>query len=309
VPASQRHAFWKGLFAEPERSMAIAGEPETFHGALTRLTAGELELMSVNSSPLVTRSSARDTSDEKRFSLHLVHSGRCRLRLGGNDFAVETGDMIVVDARRPYDLAFERPVHGLVLTLPWTRFGRHAATLESHAGQPIDLCAGPAAVLSGFVRSAWDHLVEHDGEDWPDSASQVIWDLLTATLQSDRSDAPVGSRADDLRRKATTLIDRQLFDPDFRSSAIPDELGVSARYLQRVLAQGGTTPSRHLLARRLDAAAARLRHAAGSRRITDVALECGFSDLSYFSRTFRRRFGVSARHYQLRRGDVPSDRL
>jgi AraC-like DNA-binding protein len=29
-----------------------------------------------------------------------------------------------------------------------------------------------------------------------------------------------------------------------------------------------------------------------------VALECGFSDLSYFSRAFRRRFGASARRYR-----------
>ena len=165
--------------------MAIPGEPETFHGALTRLTAGELELMSVNSSPLVTRSSARDTSDDSRFSLHLVHSGRCRLWLGGTDFSAETGDMIVVDSRKPYDLAFERPVHGLVLTLPWGRFGGHADALESRAGRPIDLGAGPAAVLSGFVRSAWDELVERDGEDWPESASAVIWDLLTSILQSE----------------------------------------------------------------------------------------------------------------------------
>jgi AraC-like DNA-binding protein len=309
VPALQRHAFWKGLFAEPERSMKIAGEPGTFQGALTRLSAGELELMSVNSSPLVTRSRARDIGDERRFSLHLVHSGRCRLQLGGAEFAAETGDMIVVDSRRPYDLAFERPVHGLVLTLPWSRFGGHAARLASFAGRPINLGAGSAAVLSGFIRSAWNELVERDGEEWPESASEVIWDLLTSVLQNDRADAPVGSRVDELRRKATGLIDRQLFDPEFRSSAISGALGVSTRYLQRVLAQAGTTPSRLLLARRLDVAAARLRHADASRRITDVALECGFSDLSYFSRTFRRRFGVSARDYQLRRGGVPPGRL
>jgi len=282
--------------------MAIPGEPEAFHGTLTRLTAGELELMSVNSSPLVTRSPARDGGDERRFSLHLVHSGRCRLRLGGADFAAGTGDMIVVDARRPYDLAFDRPVHGLVVALPWARFGMHAGKLEAQAGRPINLGVGAAAVLSGFIRSAWDELAERHGEDWPESASQVIWDLLTTILQNGLADAPAGSRADDLRRKAAMLIDRYLFDPEFRSSAIPEELGVSPRYLQRVLAQAGTTPSRLLLARRLDAAAARLRQAARPCRITDVALECGFSDLSYFSRTFRRRFGASARDYQLRRG-------
>ena len=29
------------------------------------------------------------------------------------------------------------------------------------------------------------------------------------------------------------------------------------------------------------------------RRISDIAFDCGFNDLSYFNRCFRRRFGLS----------------
>jgi AraC-like DNA-binding protein len=75
-------------------------------------------------------------------------------------------------------------------------------------------------------------------------------------------------------------------------------LGVSARYLQMAFAEVGTTPSRLLLARRLDGVAARLQRTDQPMRITDVAMECGFADLSHFSRVFRRRFGVSPRAYQ-----------
>jgi AraC-like DNA-binding protein len=52
-------------------------------------------------------------------------------------------------------------------------------------------------------------------------------------------------------------------------------------------------------------AAERLRRGERDREVsvTDVALAVGFGDLSYFARTFARRFGVSPRDY--RRGARP----
>jgi AraC family transcriptional activator of tynA and feaB len=266
---------------------------------LTRLTDGELEIASVKSTPLCSRYHARSGCDERRFSLHVVHAGRCQLKHAGAEIVAEAGDMIVFDATRPYELTFKRPVHGLVLSLPWARFGDHADGLERLAGQPLNIHRGPASVLSGFIRSAWDQLVERDEEEWPHSASGVIWDLLGSVIHEDRASGHAASRTGALRYQATKLVDRRLFDPEFHTAAIAEELGVSTRYVQRVFAEAGTTPARFLLARRLDAAAARLRHGSAPCRITDVALECGFSDLSYFSRAFRLRFGISARAYRL----------
>jgi hypothetical protein len=56
----------------------------------------------------------------------------------------------------------------------------------------------------------------------------------------------------------------------------------------------GKSFTQHVLERRLERAAALLRDPRWRhRRIADVAAEAGFTDLSYFNRAFRRRFGVT----------------
>jgi AraC family transcriptional regulator len=57
----------------------------------------------------------------------------------------------------------------------------------------------------------------------------------------------------------------------------------------------GVTPHQWLLRARLRAAAYRL--AASRERVTDIALDVGFEDLSNFVRSFRAEFGVSPRAY------------
>jgi AraC family transcriptional regulator len=59
----------------------------------------------------------------------------------------------------------------------------------------------------------------------------------------------------------------------------------------------GITPHQWLLRARLRAAAQRL--VASRERITDIALDVGFEDLSNFVRSFRAEFGVSPRGYRL----------
>jgi AraC-like DNA-binding protein len=49
-------------------------------------------------------------------------------------------------------------------------------------------------------------------------------------------------------------------------------------------------PVARLTERRLRKAAELARD---ERRISDIAFECGFNDLSYFNRCFRRRFGLT----------------
>ncbi len=58
----------------------------------------------------------------------------------------------------------------------------------------------------------------------------------------------------------------------------------------------GTTPHQYLLRARLRRAAIRLR--TESTRVLDVALACGFGDVSNFNRAFRAEFGMSPRTYR-----------
>jgi AraC-like DNA-binding protein len=216
--------------------------------------------------------------------------------------------MFLVDANQTYELTFAEPIQGLVLSPPWPRFRVHAGKLEALAGQPLKVACGPGAVLSNFIRTAWDQLAEDEDEEWPHSATHVIWDLLEAVLHGERATQIATRRSDRLRREAAALVEERFKDFAFQSSGMAAALGVSPRVLQLAFAEVGTTPSRALLARRLDAVASRLRRLDAPQRITDAALECGFSDLSYFSRVFRRRFGISARAYRQRPDAVATPR-
>lgn len=59
----------------------------------------------------------------------------------------------------------------------------------------------------------------------------------------------------------------------------------------------GVTPHQWLLRARLRDAAGRL--ATSAERVTDIALDAGFEDLSNFTKSFRAEFGVSPRRYRL----------
>ncbi len=65
--------------------------------------------------------------------------------------------------------------------------------------------------------------------------------------------------------------------------------------MQRHFQPLGETPGHRLLNRRLDLAHRRLTQgqADQSQAVTAIALDCGFNDLSYFHREFRKKFGMT----------------
>ena len=82
-----------------------------------------------------------------------------------------------------------------------------------------------------------------------------------------------------------------------------DEMAVDAglspfHFLRTFERLTGVTPHQYVVRARLREAGLRLISTAD--RVVDVALECGFGDVSNFNRTFRAEFGLSPRAYRLR---------
>jgi AraC-like DNA-binding protein len=63
-------------------------------------------------------------------------------------------------------------------------------------------------------------------------------------------------------------------------------------------ARASTTPHQYVVRARLRLSAQRLADAPG--KIVDIALDCGFEDVSNFNRAFRAEFGESPRAYRAR---------
>jgi AraC-like DNA-binding protein len=81
-------------------------------------------------------------------------------------------------------------------------------------------------------------------------------------------------------------------DPELSLMKVAESLRVSPRYVQRLLGASGRSFTAHVNELRRQRAFMLLTQR-GERevRISDVALQSGFSDISHFNRLFRSRFG------------------
>ena len=89
-----------------------------------------------------------------------------------------------------------------------------------------------------------------------------------------------------------TAIAKRAGEPGLDPARVAAELGMSVRYLHRLLEPTGRTFAEHLLERRLDRAAGMLRMPdCAHLKIGEIAAQSGFADISHFNRSFRRVFG------------------
>ncbi len=139
----------------------------------------------------------------------------------------------------------------------------------------------------------------------PTNNSLPSWEELAIQLASrtlhlangapaDRREAPPSAVARVTR--AVRMIER-MREPGLTLERLAKEAGLSPYHFLRTFQQiTGTTPHQYVLRICLREAARRLvmEHA----KVLDVALDCGFGDVSNFNRAFRNEFGVSPREFR-----------
>ena len=122
-----------------------------------------------------------------------------------------------------------------------------------------------------------------------------VYDLASLILGAKRDVRELAQqRGMRVARRTAVLraIERRSGDPGLNVNAIAAQFGITPRYVHLLLEETGIAFTHHLLAHRLDRAAALLCDPRWhDRKISDVALEAGFTDLSHFNRSFRQRFG------------------
>jgi len=140
-----------------------------------------------------------------------------------------------------------------------------------------DLIAADPALQTAFANHVCDLVALALGAT-PDAAELARTRSLPA--------ARLHAMKDDIRKHC--------HDAGFTVHVIAARYGVSARYVQRVFEEGGSTFTQYVTEQRILAAYKALRRLAASQvPISTIAFDCGFSDVSHFNRVFRRRFGCT----------------
>lgn len=92
-----------------------------------------------------------------------------------------------------------------------------------------------------------------------------------------------------------SYADRQL-----STRVVAEKLGLSVRYVQDLMQGSGHSITDRIMELRLDKARTLLTEDRQCNlKISEVAAACGFNELSYFHRSFRRRFGASPAKFRI----------
>jgi AraC-like DNA-binding protein len=116
------------------------------------------------------------------------------------------------------------------------------------------------------------------------------------TFDQDGTEAPA-SLAEEARAVSAAQLIASRFAEPLTIANLAEEVGLARRRFAGAFKQAiGVSPYNYVLSRRLEAAAERLR--AGAASVLDVALDCGFGDLSEFTRRFSARYGRPPARYR-----------
>jgi AraC-like DNA-binding protein len=158
----------------------------------------------------------------------------------------------------------------------------------------------PLRALSAFVARTCAGLVGQASKEtpWEELSLQLV--AQTVQLMGDFSGETRDIQPSTLARvtRAVRMIERYP-DAGHTLRSLAYEARLSPYHFLRTFQQvTGVTPHQYILRARLREAAMRL--AAEPAQVLDIALDCGFGDVSNFNRAFRAELGMSPRNFRLR---------
>lgn len=258
--------------------------------SLERLSGVEVASIGLDADRVVReqRDVRADAADH--FFLIVQTRGKVLMRQGDHRTLLREGDMFLIDSAAPASFEFQgRYSEQISLHLPRrdmiSRFGDRI-----HGG--IDLKREDA--LSVAMRSVLKRMLDNPAGDSSPLAEAFLSVFGAYLVERRNGMRSIVADNRNLLAAALRAIDLHYSDPQFGPQELADHLGVSLRKLQREFRQIEETPRGKLMAMRLASAYEALRRPAiGPRTVSAIAYEQGFSDLSYFYREFRKRYGVA----------------
>ncbi|WFU05320.1 helix-turn-helix domain-containing protein (plasmid) [Rhizobium sp. CB3171] len=217
---------------------------------------------------------------------------------------LQPGDMVLVDSLEPSEFTFFGEFNKLCFVmLPRGDVLGKALGGSVVGGNFLPRLDPINGAISAMLQKMRQTTSSENGLDslLRDALLSVLTIMLRETPDREQEyKSPAGNGMDHALRISRQYINSRYRDPDFKIREMADTLRLSMRQVQRSFASLGTTPTKYLLIKRLEHARKEIDQIIAGRRvelISTIAFEAGFSDLSYFQRTFRRAFGNTPRDY------------
>jgi AraC-like DNA-binding protein len=294
IAPQDRFAVWSEVIGRSllnvEIEQACAGE---FRAHATLRTLPGLRILSAASSPVIYRRTAPlIRGDDVLFSFGAAEG--CHAQQRDRDAVLQPGDaLLMLGSERA---VVERRTAGRMncLRVPYAALATHVRRVEDAFCRRIPGETPTLRLLARYL-----DLLDNDEvlarPELRESAVTHVLDLVALVVGATGDAAALaagrGLRAARLKAVKDDIA-RRLGEESLSVATIAARHKITVRAVQRLFEQSGATFTEYLVAQRLERAR-RLISDPRNPTVTAIAYEVGFSDLSYFNRAFRRRFGAT----------------
>ena len=260
-----------------------------------------LRLSSIRSNEITLKRKSHepDSFNQDAYFAVILLSGKYHLQQNGKEVHLKPGDITLYDATLAHQISCAENFSKLIISIPRSNFRDRIAGVEHCTALRIPGNSGIGAIAANFIRSTLSQTNQLTTAEFP-SLSKYSLNLLTLALATVR---PANfnlskSRSFTLNR-IKAYIEENLSDSDINPTIVANEVGLSARYINRLFKDDETSLMRYICQRRLENCRNDLLDPVHiGDRISDIAFRWGFNNLSHFSRVFKQRYDYSPKDYR-----------
>ncbi len=273
-------------------------------GAVMRESRAGFDIAHVATDVSTIRRTRKDIGKDaaENFFLIVQEEGHALMCQNQTASMIWPGDMILIDSAQPSAFSF------------FGSFGRqlsvHLPRSEMYAHFGEDVAGGLHIPKSDYTSLALTAVLAKafaptSNAQQSEYLHEAMFGLIGAMLH-ERADGGNTRQIQaevshaQLLKRGLAYIDQKFDDSHLTIHTVASDLGVSIRQLQRAFETAGITPTNYLLQKRLEKACQLLlarRQDSASMLVSTIAYSCGFNDVSYFNRQFRRMFGCAPGKY------------
>lgn len=231
-----------------------------------------------------------------RMELIRLHSGRLQVGYGDNTAMMEAGHIYIVPPKTPHAVRLmSETVEYDVLMFDVRWFYNETEVCQSRLQAIFDgrarfeMTTGEQQVISCFDRLF--AICEEDSME----AVAMGYQLLQRLMDYAITEVSRSPRGDETIRQILSYMEEN-FAQDLGVEELAERCGYSSAHFCRKFKEiTWLTPMNYLRIYRLEEAARQLRQGRGS--VSSIALACGFPDPNYFTRCFKKHFGIPPTQY------------
>ena len=238
--------------------------------------------------------------------LILVLDGKFHLSVNGVNYELEKGQSVFIPSEFIHGGAPENCIYECVVFDMDSFLSQSPQCVERYnnaldSGMLSEMVFDRQSDAGRIVDTLFENM-EKESVAYTFTTTGLLWQLIGYILEQKLQNAPLSTNAvyrkNKQIKKVLTKI-RNDYSKQLTLEDLAEEAQLNKQYFCRAFRQAtGKTPIDYLNYYRIECAAEQL--SLSYLSVTDIALSCGFNDLSYFNRLFKRSKGVTPSNYRKR---------